>query len=529
MKLKFLGATKTVTGACFLVETAEKRFLIDCGLFQGSKDIKEKNYKDFTINPRDIDFLVLTHAHIDHIGLVPKFCKAGFSGPIYCSHATEELASILLPDSGYIQETEVERKNRKLKRAGKLLIEPIYTVQDALDCLPQFKSLNMDERITLAPGIDIRLRDAGHILGSCIVELWIQENNKQNKLVFTGDLGNSNQPIIKDPTVIENADFVIMESTYGNRYHKSISRRVEQLKEAIQQTMARGGNLIIPAFAVERTQDILYDLSCLFNSQQIDSNIDVYIDSPLAIAATKIFHNHIDLYDHETRQLIDNNEHPLLFNNLKFSQTQEESIRLNSVKSNTIIISASGMCDAGRIKYHLKNNLWRPECTVLFVGYQAMGTLGRRIVDGEKLVTIHGEQIAVKAEIKSIEAYSAHADRAGLITWLRHFSSLPKAVFLVHGEEEAQNSLRDLIINEISAPVYIPNWLDEYDLEELEQICLIEKNELVHELNLSKALKAEKMYLNLRLKLHNLFEEKWQQENYDEIIEYIRLINSKIG
>lgn len=525
VKLKFLGAAKTVTGSFFVLDTGNLCFAVDCGLFQGPKEIKERNYKEFLIDPKSLDFVILTHAHIDHIGLVPKLVKHGFKGPVYCSNVTEELAGVLLPDSGHIQESEVDRKNRKLKRAGKLLLEPIYTTEDATKSLGQFTSLNSDEIIQIAEGIEIRLRDAGHILGSNILEVWIEEDGEKVKLVFTGDLGNSNQPIVKDPTVIESADYVIMESTYGNRYHKGVFRRTEQLKEVIEKTMRKGGNLIIPSFAVERTQDLLYDLSNLYDNGELDENIDIYIDSPLAIAATEIFKRNIEYYDHDSRLQLEQGKHPLHLPNLKFSRSQEESMYLNTVKSNTIIISASGMCDAGRIKHHLKHNLWRPESTILFVGYQAIGTLGRRIVDGEKLVRIHGEQVAVKADIESIEAYSAHADRAGLTSWLKNFVLPPKGVFLVHGEEKSQVSLAEYIRSELNIPVFIPDWLEEFELKPSEKV--IPKQFFGDEMD--KAMIAEEMYLDLRLKLHNMFKEHWSKSDFDKIIQELKRLEKNIS
>lgn len=523
MKLRFFGATRIVTGSFFVVDTGSTRFAVDCGLFQGPRDIKERNYKGFVVDPKSIDFVILTHAHIDHTGLIPKLCKCGFRGPIYCSQPTQELASVLLPDSGHIQETEVERKNRKLKRAGKLLINPIYTMQDALDCLKQFRFLNMDETVELTPGVKIRLRDAGHILGSCIIELWVEEEGKPVKLVFSGDLGNTNQPIIKDPTVIETADYVIMESTYGNRLHKGLHNRLEQLQEVIDYTMKKGGNLIIPAFAVERTQDLLYDLNTLYMEGKLNPGIQVFIDSPLAIAATKIFEKHISYYDNTASRMVANGDHPLKLPDLKFTPSQEESMRLNNIEGQAIIISASGMCDAGRIKHHLKHNLWRPESTILFVGYQAAGTLGRRIVDGEKLVRIHGEQVAVKADIRSIEAYSAHADRAGLLSWLKRFSLPPQGVFLVHGEEEGQRSLADYIRKEMLIPVHVPEWMDEFELTPDERVQ--SATELMGD-DISKAILAEQMYLDLRLKLHNIFKENWAANKYDDLIDHMKKIDS---
>ncbi len=528
MKLRFLGAARTVTGSFFLIETETSRFAVDCGLFQGPRALQERNCRNFAVEPESIDFVILTHAHIDHIGLVPKLCKHGFTGKIYCSHATEDLAGVLLPDSGHIQEFEVERKNRKNKRAGKPLLEPIYNSKDAVECLDQFRSLNMDEIIELAPGVKVRLRNAGHILGACIVELWIAEQDeKQLKLVFSGDLGTPDQPIIKNPTIIENADYIIMESTYGNRLHPKTASRKEDLKSVIDRAMLKGGNLIIPAFAVERTQDLLYDLYELNAEGRLDPKIEIYIDSPLAIAATRIFQKHIDLYDDDARKILeDDNSHPLMLDQLKFSHTHQESMALNCKMGNMIIISASGMCEAGRIKHHLKNNIWRPEATVLFVGYQAQGTLGRKILDGEKLVTIHGEKVAVKAEINNIETYSAHADQEGLLDWLRHFKSNIKGIFLVHGEEESQDGLAAAIKAEFDIPIYIPEILDEFVLEEMEEAP---KLQYYTEKPKDQASRAEKAYLDLCLQLHDMYRDSVKDSNYREIIRMVEKIEEAIG
>jgi len=523
MKLKFLGAAKTVTGSFFVVETADVTFAVDCGLFQGPKVIEERNYQTIPIFPGNIDFMIVTHAHIDHIGRIPWLFKQGFKGNIYCSQVTSELASVLLPDAAHIQETETERENRKRTRAGKKLKEPLYTVQDALDCMQQFRAINHDEIIEIHDKVQVRLRDAGHILGSAIVEVWIEENHEKEKFVFSGDLGNKNQPIVKDPSIIESADYLILESTYGNRCHKEIGNRSEQLKEVIEFTMRKGGNLIIPAFAVERTQDLLLDLSILYNAGQLDPGIQLYIDSPLAIAATKIFQDHVECYDDEAKQIMAQYSHPLKLPNLCFSETQEQSMELNRVQRNAIIISASGMCDAGRIKHHLRYNLWRPESTILFVGYQAVGTLGRRLIEGEKQVNIFGDKIAVKADIVALDAYSAHADHNGLIDWVKNFTKLPKTIFLVHGEEEGQKYLADTLKKEVNTPVYIPEWQEEIDLHA--------QNELPSKLEsadyqLNKALQAEKMYLDVCGKLHEIYSHNWNNANYDEIIEYLQKIAS---
>jgi len=515
-----LGAARTVTGSFFIIDTGKTRFAVDCGMFQGGKAIEERNYQDFPIEPKTIEFLILTHAHIDHSGLIPKLCKSGFKGPIYCSAATEELAQVMLPDSGHIQETEVERKNRKATRANIAKLEPIYTVKDALNCLSQFSPLNMDEIHQPVPGVEVRLRDAGHILGSCVVEVWVEEGKEKTKLVFSGDLGHKGQPFIKDPAIIEGADYVVIESTYGDRFHDNIGSRPEELKRVIDETMERGGNLIIPSFAVERTQDLLYDLSILYSQGRLDPGISVYIDSPLAIAATKVFENNSALYDLDTMQMIRGGNHPLKLPSLKFSNTMEDSVQLNKLRGNTIIISASGMATNGRIKHHLKHNLWRPECTVLFVGYQAEGTLGRRILEGDKLVTIHGEPVAVKAKIESIPAYSSHADQNGLLEWLGDMAQKPKSVLLVHGEETAQQVLAEKIETTLQIPTVIPEWLDEVELKPVEVVHPVQvipaHGFLSREVN--RAIEAEEIYFKIRSSLNQLFESKYNNGEYDRLI-----------
>lgn len=531
MKIKFLGAARTVTGSFYVIDTATVRFAVECGLFQGLKTIEERNYSDFQVDPASIQFLILSHAHIDHSGLIPKLCRAGFSGPIYCSSVTEELCQVMLPDSAHIQEFEVKRKNRKLSRTNHRLLEPIYTIEDANNCLEQFVTLNLDEIHDVAAGVELRLRDAGHILGSCIIELWVEEGGDKTKLVYSGDLGHGNQPFVKDPTVVEDADYLLLESTYGNRIHKEMATRPERLKQIIDETMERGGNLIIPSFAVERTQDLLYDLSILHSQGQLDPGIDVYIDSPLAIAATEIFERNFALYDQKTTEMIRNGFHPLQLPNLKFARTQEDSMELNKLKSNTIIISASGMCTAGRIKHHLKYNLWRPECTILFVGYQAEGTLGRRILGGEKAVIIHGEQVVVKAHIESIQAYSAHADQVALLDWLRNFANKPKTVFIVHGEEKAQQVFAELVQNELQMHTDIPDWLDEAELKPLEIVQPIRiipgPDRQPHDW--SKALAAEETYFRVRSKLNQLFETRYNSSQYEKLTEELRELESLLN
>jgi len=465
LKLSFFGAAGTVTGSCYLVDTGTSKFLVDCGLFQGGKDIKERNYGPFPFDPTAIDFVLLTHAHIDHCGLIPKLYKLGFKGPVITTTATAELCSAVLPDSGFIQEMEVERKNRKYQRAGLPLLEPIYTSADAQRCLQYFQGVNYDEFWQVKPGITVRFKDAGHILGSAIVEIWLEAEAGTCKLVFSGDLGNYGRSLANDPAFVDHANYLVLESTYGDRRHQDTGDRRESLAKIIQDTFRRGGNVIIPAFAIERTQDLLYNLHLLIEEKKIEGK-NIYIDSPLAITATEIFCRHQHLFDEEFAELrrAKHGHCPLYLPGLQFSRTAEESMALNQIKSGAIIISASGMADFGRIKHHLKHNLWRPECTVVFIGYQAPGTLGRRLLEGEKLVRIHGEEIKVEAQIINLEGFSAHADQPGILRWLNGFKNPPKKVFLTHGEPQSATALAALIAEQFETDVVIPRYLDQYEL-----------------------------------------------------------------
>lgn len=463
MRITFYGAAQTVTGSCHVVEAANKKIMIDCGMFQGHRLSRERNYLPFSMIPQTVDYLLITHAHIDHSGLVPKLYKHGFRGRALATGATVDLLEVLLPDSGHIQEMEVERLNRKAMRAGKKLIDPIYTAEDAFDCVKKFERAKYNQVISLDENISVRFMDAGHILGSAILELWVREGTKQTKLVFSGDLGAIGKPFVQNPTLIDEADYLVMESTYGARLHRDKGNRLEKLRAVIQETYDKGGNLIIPAFAVERTQDLLYDINLLLVEDRLPP-MQVYIDSPMAVAATEVFKRNYEHFDQETSRLISKGDNPLTMSVLHLSRTVEESRALNELKGGAIIISASGMCDAGRIKHHLKHNLWRPESTVLFVGYQAPGTKGQRLLSGVPSIRIHGEEVKVRADIRSIDGYSSHADQQGLLDWVNAFAQRPGRVMLVHGDPEALAVMEKVVPEKTGISAYAPSWQETIDL-----------------------------------------------------------------
>lgn len=486
MKITFLGATRTVTGSNYLIEGAGKKFLIDCGMWQGKSEIEEENYQDFDFDPKEIDFMLLTHAHIDHSGRIPKLYKEGFRNKVYAHKATCDLCTLMLPDSGHIQEMETEWKNKKRLRKGEDIREPLYTAEQALKCLEIFEPVNYDEIIEITPDIHARFNDAGHMLGSSIIEIWVNENGKQEKAVFTGDLGNNDIPLLSEPTMIEEADYLVMESTYGSRLHIKNEEKAELFLDIVSNTLDKNGTVVIPSFAVGRTQEILYELNKIKETRNDEKFLrqyetlmkaPVYVDSPLAISATEVFKENMDLFDEETQVEMKKGDHPLEFPGLKFTITADESKALNEDKTPSIIISASGMCEVGRIKHHLKHNLWNPNSTILFVGYQAPGTLGYSIVNGAKKVKIFGEEIAVNARIEYLEGYSGHADQKGLMNFIYSFIQKPKHIFLVHGEEEAQAVLKQKIEEETDLPVTIAEYGETYDLniDKVERISKIER------------------------------------------------------
>lgn len=438
MKLIFSGADHEVTGSCHCLTVNGKNILVDFGMEQGRNTFVNQ---PVPFAPKDIDYVFLTHAHIDHSGMLPLLWVKGFRGKIFATGATMDLCSIMLRDAGHIQEVDAEWANRKARRAGKPEVEPLYTMEDAEEVNKYFSACNYNEIIDIDEGIKIRFTDIGHMLGSACIEVWLKEGNIEKKLVFSGDIGNLNQPILRDPSFVKEADYIIIESTYGNRYHTACSfDYAAELAEIIQRTFDRGGNVVIPSFAVGRTQELLYFLRQVKEKDLVKNHKDfeVYVDSPLAIDATEIFtRNTVQYYDDETMALVQQGVNPLAFPDLQLSLTSDQSRAINFDSKPKVIISSSGMCEGGRIRHHLKHNLWRPDSCILFVGYQANGTLGRVIMDGVKEVNLFGETIKVMAEIKVLEGVSGHADKAGLMRWLTGFENIPEHVFVVHGEDTA--------------------------------------------------------------------------------------------
>ncbi len=455
MQISFLGAAGEVTGSCYLVEAQGVRFLVDCGMFQGGKNADAKNRAAFGFDPRDLDFVVLTHAHIDHSGLLPKLCREGFSGPIHATDATADLLEIMLRDSAHIHESSAERTNRRRKNRDRP-ISPLYTMEDAersLSCLlPQL----YDESFTPHENVRIRMRDAGHILGSAILEIWIKEGNHERKIVFSGDLGQPGRPILRNPTPISKADILVIESTYGDRMHKALGPSIDELVEVIEdRIVSRKGNIIIPAFAVGRTQEILYYLYSLTKSGRV-RNLTVFLDSPMAQSVTRLTRRHMELFDkkgHELAQWYKEKGDELTLN---FTQSVQDSMAINTIHSGAIIMSASGMCTAGRILHHLRHGLPRAENTVLIAGYQAEGTLGRRLVDGAAKVRIFGREIPVRARIVTIGGFSAHADQKALLDWMGHFEEAPRQTFITHGETKASVAMAKKIDQQLGWKTTIP-------------------------------------------------------------------------
>ena len=487
MKVKFCGASIGVTGSCHLISTDSHKILLDCGQFQGGKETERMNEEPFPFDPQEIECVILSHAHIDHCGRLPLLVKRGFKGAIYCTDATADLLEVMLKDSAYIHEKDAEWQTKKNLRTGKPPVEPLYTIKDAENALKLVRPVLYDQLVEINPEMKMVLNDAGHILGSAITELWITENEeggeaKTSKLVFSGDLGVENRPILRDPVKIKKADFVIMETTYGNRLHPANSTSIDELIAITLKTVKRGGSVIIPSFAVGRTQELIYQFNMFYEHhpeyEDILGKVNVYIDSPMATTATEVFKKNAQVFDDETKAYILSGDHPLDFPNLKFTRNTADSQMLNDDKTAKIIISASGMCEAGRIRHHLKHNLWDSRNSIVFVGYQAEGTLGRILVEGAKEVKLFGEPIMVGAEIYNLEGFSGHADQKGLLDWLGGFQAEPKHIFLVHGEADSKRDFAAKVKEVFGYEPIVVNGNTEYELESGE---ILSKDELIRD------------------------------------------------
>ena len=466
MKLIFVGADHEVTGSCHYLEAAGKHILVDYGMEQG---INVFENAPLPVDEAKIDYVFLTHAHVDHSGLLPLLFARGFRGQVYATDATADLCSIMLRDCAHIQMMEAEWKNRKLKRsAGGSVADPLYTMEDAEGLIKRIVPCHYNREVEVCQGVKIRFTDIGHLLGSASIEIWLTEDGHTKKMVFSGDVGNKNQPLLKNPAFTKDADYVVMESTYGDRLHSTDRPDyVKELAAILKETFDKGGNVVIPSFAVGRTQEMLYFLRKVKVNRLVEGheNFPVYVDSPLAVEATGIFQeNRFECFDEEAMELVREGINPISFAGLKLAITSEESKEINFNDTPKVIISASGMCEAGRIRHHLKHNLWRPECTILFVGYQAVGTLGRSIVEGAKEVRLFGEPIQIRAQIKQLAGMSGHADKNGLIEWISGFEEKPKKVFVVHGEDSVCTAFTECLKVEYGQRAYAPYSGTEFDL-----------------------------------------------------------------
>lgn len=464
MILEFLGADREVTGSCHYLNFGDVSLLVDCGMEQGP-DLYVN--QEIPVNPATIDYVFVTHAHIDHSGLLPLLYNHGFRGEIYATKATCDLCNIMLKDSAHIQEFEAEWRNRKARRSGAPEVTPMYDINDAMGAIEHFRPVDYDTVVEICEGLKVRFVDAGHLLGSSSIEMWVEEEGQTRKIVFSGDLGNGNRPLIKNPEYIQDADYVLIESTYGNRLHETPPDYARLLAQEIKDTFARGGNLVIPAFAVGRTQEMLYHIRRIKTEEMLPEypDFDVYIDSPLAVEATNIFNeNVVDCFSDEAKELIQNGINPIRFPGLRVAVSSDESKMINFIDKPKVIISASGMCEAGRIRHHLKHNLWRPESTILFVGYQVEGTLGNHLLNGADKVKLFGEEIDVRAKIVNLPGISGHADMDHLTDWMRHFTEKPKQVFVVHGEENVAVSFAQHLEEELGLNATAPYSGDTFDL-----------------------------------------------------------------
>ena len=509
MKITFVGAAHEVTGSCTLLEVGGHKYLIDCGMEQGKDEFENV---PLPVPPSMIEAVFVTHAHIDHSGLLPKLYKDGFKGKIYATELTHNLCEIMLRDSAHIQETEAEWQNRKAERNGTVKIEPLYTTEDAIGALSPFYPCKYDRVYPVSENISIRFTDIGHLLGSACIEVWMHEGDTDKKIVFSGDVGNLNQPLIKDPQTVDETDYLVIESTYGDRLHDGVKDSdviVRELANYISSTFDRGGSVIIPSFAVGRTQELLYAIRMIKEQGLLKKYGDfpVYVDSPMAVEATQVFLQCDTVcFDDETRALIEKGINPIWFEGLTLSVTADDSKLINMDTRPKVIISASGMCEAGRIRHHLKHNLWRRENLVLFVGYQAVNSLGRRLLDGARTVRLFGEDVAVKAKIASLHGMSGHADMEGLLSWLEAFKKRPYTVFVNHGDEGACENLRGLIEQRFGCRAIAPYSGSEYDLLTDTPINEPEGVKIQSSKARSKTERADRFYNELMREVGNLYD-----------------------
>ncbi len=466
MKLQFLGAAQNVTGSRHLLHANGAKILVDCGLYQ-ERQFRERNWKPFTVDPKSIDAVLLTHAHLDHCGLLPKLVKDGFRGRIYCTAATAEIARIILLDSAKIQEEDARYKAKRHKkegRKGRYPAQPLYTAADAEACFPHFAPVRYKRPVQIAKGVEAALYDAGHVLGSSIIKIKSSANGEQRTVLFSGDIGRPRRPIVHDPELIAQADYVLIESTYGDRVHQGSQDTEQAIAEVVNATRQAGGNIIVPSFALERAQELLYYMNELLLANTIQP-LKVFLDSPMASRITKVFQKHRELFDEEMTDHMEHSESPFKFPGLSMVGSSDESKALNHMKGTIMIIAGSGMCTGGRVKHHLANNITNPRNTMMFVGYQAFGTLGRRILNGEKEVRILGQKRRVKARVAQISGFSAHADRDELLKWLNGLEKPPRKVFVVHGESESAMSFGDYLREETGWQVAVPAYRDEIVLD----------------------------------------------------------------
>ena len=466
MKLQFLGAAQNVTGSRHLLQANGAKLLVDCGLYQ-ERQFRQRNWKPFTVEPRSIDAVLLTHAHLDHCGLLPKLVKDGFSGKIYCTAATAEIARIILLDSAKIQAEDARykaKRHKKERRKGRFPAKPLYTVADAEACFPHFSPVRYKQPVEVGNGIEVSFHDAGHVLGSSIIKVKASANGQQRTILFSGDIGRPRRPIVHDPALIAEADYILVESTYGDRVHQGPTDTKKMIADVINSTKEAGGNIIVPSFALERAQELLYYINELLLADAIP-HLKVFLDSPMAARITKVFQKHRELFDEEMTEFVEHNESPFKFPGLNMVGTSEQSKALNHMKGTIMVIAGSGMCTGGRVKHHLVNNIGNPRNTIMFVGYQAVGTLGRRIVDGEKEVRILGQKYRIKARVVRINGFSAHADRDELFKWLGALERPPRKVFVVHGEAESAQRFGDYLNQKTGWQVVVPAYQDEIVLD----------------------------------------------------------------